>query len=102
MNHTSANRACKHFAKAVALGLAVAAILATGAQAGGARNGNPVVRAVYLVKSGSGSQVRYNKNPGKKVIINVSASEYIKSNPYVCTPSGFGQKARCYVRGLSL
>jgi hypothetical protein len=101
MNHTSANRACKHFAKAVALGLAVAAMLATGAQAGGARKGNLVVRAVYLVKSGSGSQVRYNKNPGKKVI-NVSASEYIKSNPYVCTPSGFGQKARCYVRGLSL
>jgi len=101
MNHTSANRTCKHFAKAVALGLAVAAMLATGAQAGGARKGNPVVRAVYLVKSGSGSQVRYNKNPGKKVI-NISASEYFKSNPYVCTPSGFGQKARCYVRGLSL
>ncbi|MGB3388763.1 MAG: hypothetical protein WBA88_12340 [Pseudaminobacter sp.] len=56
-------------------------------------------RSVYLVKYRVDNEVRYTKNPARKVI-KVSASQYRASNPYVCTPSGFGQKARCYIPGI--
>ena len=51
-------------------------------------------RSVYLVKYWLGKDVRYSKNPSRNVV-KISASEYMNSNPYVCTPSGFGRKARC-------
>lgn len=51
-------------------------------------------RSVYLVKHWFGNDVQYGKNPAGKVF-KISASDYMNSNPYVCTPSGFGRKARC-------
>ncbi|MEI5680672.1 hypothetical protein AAAK29_20435 [Mesorhizobium sp. CCNWLW179-1] len=83
------------------LGFAISAVFSVNAQAEEIYKPKEQARSVYLVKSGSGSKVRYNKNPSKNVV-KVSASQYMRSNPYVCTPSGFGQKARCYARGLSL
>jgi hypothetical protein len=31
-------------------------------------------------------------------VVKVSASQYFGATPYVCTPSGFGQKSRCFMR----
>jgi hypothetical protein len=78
----------------VMLGLAMSSVLSTGAQAEEARKPQEQTRSVYLVKYWIGDQVRYNKNPLGKVL-KVSALKYMNSSPYVCTPSGFGQKARC-------
>ncbi|RNF36377.1 hypothetical protein A7A09_000055 [Paracoccus methylarcula] len=53
------------------------------------------MRSVYLVKYWVNDQVRYNKASSGK-IVKIPASKYLSSNPYTCTPSGFGQKSRCY------
>lgn len=81
-----------------AIGLAVSLALHASAQAGETRTPKEEVRSVYLVKYRVNNNVRYNKNPAGKVR-KVTASRYLNSNPYVCTPSGFGRKARCYARG---
>jgi hypothetical protein len=76
--------------------IAASAVFSSNAQAGELRKAKQEVRSVYLVKYRVNSDVRYAKNPGRKVI-KISASQYRTSNSYICTPSGFGQKARCYV-----
>lgn len=87
---------CKVTAAAV---VAASVLFSPAAQAGEIRKAKEQVRSVYLVKYWVGNNVRYNKNPASRAA-KVSASQYRASNPYVCTPSGFGQKARCYVPSL--
>jgi ABC-type transporter Mla subunit MlaD len=82
------------------IGLAVSALLGANAQAGEMRKPKEETRSVYLVKYRVNNDVRYNKKPVGKVV-KISTSRYLNSNSYVCTPSGFGQKARCYTRGFS-
>lgn len=79
--------------------LAASAVFSSNVQAGEIRKPKQEIRSVYLVKYRVNDGVRYAKNPGRK-IMKVSASQYRASNPYVCTPSGFGQKARCYTRSV--
>ncbi|TIP30131.1 MAG: hypothetical protein E5X67_03385 [Mesorhizobium sp.] len=83
-----------------AIGLAVSVTLGANAQAGEMRKPEGETRSVYLVKYRVNNDVRYNKKPVGKVV-KISASRYLNSNTYVCTPSGFGQKARCYTRRVS-
>lgn len=83
------------------VGLFAVASLTVGAQAEQPRSNKDEVRSVYLFKVRTPHEVRYNKNP-RASLVTVSAAEYLRSNSYVCTPSGFGQKGRCYVRGLPL
>lgn len=82
------------------IGLAVSAVLGANAQAGEMRKSKEETRSVYLVKYRVNNDVRYNKKPVGKVV-KISASRYLNSNTYVCTPSGFGQKSRCYTRRFS-
>jgi hypothetical protein len=77
----------------VAFGIAISAVLGVSAQAGETRK-REQTKSVYLVKYRVGNDVRYGKNPGGNVV-KVSVREYMNNNPYVCTPSGFGRKARC-------
>jgi len=79
--------------------VAASSMFSSNAQAGELRKSKQEIRTVYLVKYRVNDGVRYSKNPGRKVM-KISASQYRASNPYVCTPSGFGQKARCYTRSL--
>lgn len=79
--------------------VAATAVFSSNAQAAEAGKPKQEVRTVYLVKYRVNDGVRYSKNPGRK-IMKVSASQYRASNPYVCTPSGFGQKSRCYTRSM--
>jgi hypothetical protein len=83
---------------ATAIGLTVS-VISLSAQAGEIRKPKEETRSVYLVKYRVNNEVRYAKKPVGKVM-KVSASRYMSSNPYVCTPSGFGQKARCYNPGV--
>ncbi|SDP48613.1 hypothetical protein SAMN05428967_2342 [Phyllobacterium sp. YR620] len=82
-----------------AIGLAVSVLVCTDAQAGENRNQTEGIRSVYLVKYRVNNEIRYAKKPARQ-IVKVSASQYMRSNPYVCTPSGFGQKARCYTQSF--
>ena len=78
------------------LSLAILAAFGISAEAGDAGTRNEATRSIYLVKYQVGGEVRYSKRPARK-IVTVSAARYQNSNAYVCTPSGFGQKARCYI-----
>jgi hypothetical protein len=71
--------------------------LSANAQAKDSHKPKNDTRSVYLVKYRVNNEVRYNKNPMGKVV-KVSASQYFGATPYVCTPSGFGQKSRCFMR----
>ena len=39
-------------------------------------------------------------HPVKKAKKNLRFVRLYGSSPYICTPSGFGQKARCYLRSV--
>ena len=80
-----------------AIGLAATVALQSSANAEQAQKKKGEVRSVYLAKYRVNNQVRYNKGQPKN-IVKISAAEYLSSNPYVCTPSGFGRKSRCYRR----
>ncbi|MEL4069162.1 hypothetical protein WKW50_03315 [Ochrobactrum sp. GPK 3] len=80
-----------------AIGLAASLCLSANAQAKDSHKPKNDTRSVYLVKYRVNNEVRYNKNPMGQVI-KVSASQYFGGNSYVCTPSGFGQKSRCFMR----
>jgi len=79
---------------ASALGLVLLAALGLSAEAGDNRKPKEETRSIYLVKYHVHGEVRY-KRPGKTVT--VTESHYRSANAFVCTPSGFGRKARCYV-----
>jgi hypothetical protein len=64
-----------------AIGLAASLCLSANAQAKDSHKPKNDTRSVYLVK-----------------VVKVSASQYFGATPYVCTPSGFGQKSRCFMR----
>lgn len=83
----------------VALGLATSMAFSVGAEAKDVRKKKDDTRSVYLVKYRVNGEVRYNK-VGKGKIVKISASEYLSGNSLVCTPSGFGQKSRCYRPGI--
>ena len=80
-----------------AIGLAASLCLSANAQAKDKYKPKNDTQSVYLVKYRVNNEVRYNKNPMGKVI-KVSASQYFGGNSYVCTPSCFGQKSRCFTR----
>ena len=80
-----------------AFGLAASIALQGGANAEQAQKKKGEVRSVYLAKYRVNNEVRFNKGQPKN-IVRISAAEYLSSNPYVCTPSGFGRKSRCYRR----
>jgi hypothetical protein len=81
---------------AIAFGLGFSLVAGTSAQAGEVRKSDDETRTVYLVKYRVNGANQYNKNPS--MVRKISFSQYLRSNPYVCTPSGFGQKSRCYRR----
>ena len=81
----------------IILGVLGLGMLGMSAEAGDAHKRKEPTRSVYLFKYHVGGEVRYAKRPAGKVV-RVSAARYRNGNAYVCTPSGFGQKARCYVR----
>lgn len=79
----------------VAAGITALTAFSSIAHAEGDLGTKEKVRSVYLVKYRVNDQVRYNKASSGR-IIKIPASKYLSSNPYTCTPSGFGQKSRCY------
>lgn len=89
---------CLKSVAAVAFCLGFSLVAGTSAQAGEVRKPRDETRTVYLLKYRVNGTVRYNKNPA--TVRKISFSQYLSSNPYVCTPSGFGQKSRCYMRTL--
>jgi hypothetical protein len=99
MKFATGHRSGLKWVAPAAIGLAVSLVLGTGAQAGEIRKSKEETRTVYLVKYRGNNTVHYNKKPVAKVR-KVTLSQYLRSNPYVCTPSGFGQKARCYARSF--
>ena len=90
-------RDCVKWVATAAIGLAASLCLSANAQAKDNHKPKNDTQSVYLVKYRGNNKVRYNKNPMGKVI-KVSAAQYFGGNSYVCTPSGFGQKSRCFTR----
>lgn len=43
--------------------------------------------------AGSSDEVRFVSNPGS-----VKQVKYLGSAPYICTPSGSGERAKCFLR----
>ncbi|MBR7652570.1 hypothetical protein HED50_20025 [Ochrobactrum oryzae] len=85
------------WAAAVVVGLSASFCLTAGAEAKDTRKQKSETVSVYLAKYKVNSEVRYNK-PASAKVVKVSASQYATGTPYVCTPSGFGQKSRCFIR----
>ena len=85
------------WAVAIVVGLSASLCLTAGAEAKDARKQKGETVSVYLAKVRTDGQVRYNK-PGSAKVIRVSASQYASGTSLVCTPSGFGQKSRCFNR----
>lgn len=100
MKFSIGNRNCLKWITTAAVGVAVSAALSASAQAGENRKPKEEIRTVYLVKYRVNNEIRYAKKSAGKVV-KVSASQYMNSNSYVCTPSGFGQKARCFTPSIS-
>jgi hypothetical protein len=98
MKFATAHRGGLKWVAPAAIGLAVSLALGTSAQAGEIRTSKEETLTVYLVKYRANNTVHYNKKP-VGMVRKVTLSQYLRSNPYVCTPSGFGQKSRCYTRG---
>lgn len=89
---------CLKSVAAVAFCLGFSLVAGRSAQAGEVRKPRDETRTVYLVKYRINGMVRYNKNP--TTVRKISFLQYLHNNPYVCTPSGFGQKSRCYMRAF--
>ncbi|KAB2657875.1 hypothetical protein F9K94_06560 [Brucella tritici] len=85
------------WAAAIVVGLSASFCLTAGAEAKDIRKQKSATVSVYLAKFEIGSQARFNK-PASAKVIKVSASQYATGTSYVCTPSGFGQKSRCFIR----
>ncbi len=98
MNFATALRGSLKWVAQAATALAVSLVLGTSAQAGEVRDSKDQTRTVYLVKYRVNGTVHYNKKP--VTVRKVSLSQYLRGNPYVCTPSGFGQKSRCYIQNF--
>ncbi|ODT17796.1 MAG: hypothetical protein ABS35_25030 [Kaistia sp. SCN 65-12] len=95
----NARRNSLKWVTAAAIGLATTLTLQAGAEAKEVRKKKDDTRTVYLVKQRVNGEVRYNK-VGKGKIVKISAAEYRAGNSLVCTPSGFGQRSRCYRPGI--
>ncbi|MEZ2223566.1 hypothetical protein [Rhizobium sp. RCC_161_2] len=52
---------------------------------------------LYMKKYEKNHTFFYNGNP-RAAKVNVSAEEYFKGAPYICTPSGFGRTSHCRAR----
>jgi hypothetical protein len=100
MTIRTARARARHIAMLAIVGLVSAASIGS-AQAQQPFSAKSEVRSVYLFKMRAGNEVRYNKNP-RAHTVTISASQYFDSNALVCTPSGFGQKSRCYARATPL
>ncbi|WP_139976566.1 hypothetical protein [Ochrobactrum sp. CGA5] len=85
------------WAAAIIVGLSASLCLTAGAEAKDTRKQKSETVSVYLAKFKVGNQARFHK-PATAKVIKVSASQYATGTPYVCTPSGFGQKSRCFPR----
>lgn len=96
--HNARRKSLKWVAVA-AIGLAASLTLQAGAEAKETRQKKDGTRTVYLVKYRANGEVRYNR-VGKGKAVTISAAEYRNGNSLVCTPSGFGQKSRCFRRGI--
>lgn len=94
---SSARRGSLKLVVATALGLAASLCLTAGAEARDKHKPKSQTLLVYLAKYRSNDQTRFNK-PASAKVVRVSASQYAAGTPYVCTPSGFGQKSRCFIR----
>lgn len=95
-NETSSHalKACQNWVVTIVLAMTMSSALGACAQAGDAGKPKVQTKSVYLVKYWVGSEVRYGKNPRGQVM-KISTADYMNNSLYVCTPSGFGQKARC-------
>ena len=82
---------------AVVIGLSASFCLTAGVEAKDSRKQKSETVSVYRAKAETNGQVHYNK-PGSTKIMKVSASQYASDTSLVCTPSGFGQKSRCFNR----
>jgi len=96
--HNARRKSLKWVAVA-ALALASTLVMQSGAEAKELRKKKDDTRTVYLVKYRVNGDIRYNKG-AKGMVVRMSAAEYLNSNSLVCTPSGFGQRSRCFRRGI--
>jgi len=85
------------WATAIVVGVSASFCLTAGAEAKDTRKQKSETVSVYLAKYKVNNEVRYNK-PASAKVVKVSSSQYATGTPYVCTPSGFGQKSRCFIR----
>lgn len=87
------------------IGVAVAAILSIASSIVMTENANAVESVhvknktvqLYMKKYQKNNVVFYSGNSLAKTT-SVSAQDYFKGSPYICTPSGFGRTSHCYNR----
>ncbi|GAC1044719.1 hypothetical protein [Rhizobium sp. No.120] len=88
------------------IGISISVILAIAFSAGMAANANAAdgqhvknkTVQLYMKKYQKNDVVFYSGRSLAKTT-SVSAEEYFKGSPYICTPSGFGKTSHCYNRG---
>ncbi|ASV87835.1 hypothetical protein CES85_2966 (plasmid) [Ochrobactrum quorumnocens] len=90
-------RESSKWAAALAIGLSASLCLSIGAEARDAHKQKSETISVYLFKDKAKNGARFN-TPTSAKTIKVSATQYAGATTYVCTPSGFGQKSRCFNR----
>jgi hypothetical protein len=95
----NARRKSLQWMAVAAIGLATSMTLQAGAEAREVGKKKTGTRTVYLAKHGVHGEVRYSK-PGQGKTVRISAAEYRAGASLVCTPSGFGQRSRCYRPGI--
>jgi len=80
--------------------LAIASSIAMIENASAAENAQMKNKTVqlYMKKYQKNNVVFYNGSSLARTT-SVSAEDYFKGSPYICTPSGFGRTSHCYNRG---
>ena len=97
-NLTNVNRKIGVFMPAILL-VAFSAGMAATANAAESQHVKSKTVQLYMKKYQKNDVVFYSGRSLAKTT-SVSAEDYFKGSPYICTPSGFGRTSHCYNRGV--
>lgn len=97
LNHAIPNRRLLKLATTALGALSIFATLLGSVNAADLKRPEKKTIELYMKKYERNHTFFYNGNP-RAAKVNVSAEEYFKGAPYICTPSGFGRTSHCRAR----
>lgn len=96
-NLTNGNRKISIFMPVI-LAIAFSTGVAANANAADGQHVKNKTVQLYMKKYQKNDVVFYSGRSLAKTT-SISAADYFKGSPYICTPSGFGRTSHCYNRG---